>query len=225
MGRLIDLTGQKIGKLKILERKRENNRTYYYCKCDCNNKLWIRADSLTKKNPTQSCGCASEETQFKPKDISNKRFGRLVTLKPTEKRTEYNGSIIWECRCKCGNICYISECDLTRNGVKSCGCLGKENSKNNMQKAIYKHLREHIVEGTNIPVISRKEVNATNTSGVTGVTWDKSRNMWIAQIQFKKEHYFLGRRKNKEDAIKLRKEAEEKLFDKFLEWYKEKYKK
>ena len=34
-----DLTGNKIGKLLLTERKRENNRTYYYCKCDCGNSL------------------------------------------------------------------------------------------------------------------------------------------------------------------------------------------
>ena len=44
-----DLTGKKIGKLTLKERKRENNRTYYYCKCDCGNSLWIR-ELNNKKN-------------------------------------------------------------------------------------------------------------------------------------------------------------------------------
>ena len=67
MGKAIDLTGTKIGMLSIIERKIENNRTYYFCKCDCGNEKWIRSDSLTKKNPTLSCGCLAEETQFKAK--------------------------------------------------------------------------------------------------------------------------------------------------------------
>ena len=50
-----DLTGSKIGKLMILDRKIENNNIFYYCKCDCGNKKWIRSENLTKKQPTLSC--------------------------------------------------------------------------------------------------------------------------------------------------------------------------
>ena len=75
-----DLTGNKIGKLLLTERKRENNRTYYYCKCDCGNSLWIRADSLTKSNPTQSCGC--ENTKFKStKTLEKFRKRKIITYK------------------------------------------------------------------------------------------------------------------------------------------------
>lgn len=220
MGKPIDLTGHIIGKLTILERKRENNRTYYYCRCDCGNELWIRADSL---KITKSCGCLKEETQFKAKDISNKNFNRLTALTPTEERDKNNGSVIWKCKCVCGNVCYVPAYELTQNKVQSCGCLGKENSQKNIQKALKKHLEEHIIEGTNIPVISRKKVILNNTSGVTGVIWDKSRNKWKAVIEFKKRIYYLGRYDKKEDAIKIRKEAEEKLFGKFLEWYYENF--
>lgn len=168
-----------------------------------------------------SCGCYNKEVNLKkPVDITKKKFGKLVALKPTNNRDKDNGSIIWECKCDCGNISYVAEYRLKKGAVRSCGCLGKENSKKNMKKATGKHLEEHIVEGTNIPAISRKEPKSNNTSGVTGVLWDKSRNTWRATITFKGKVYYLGRYKNKEDAIKVRKEAEEKIFGEFLEWYK-----
>lgn len=211
-----DLTGNKIGKLLLTERKRENNRTYYYCKCDCGNSLWIRADSLTKSNPTQSCGCLSEDTQFKAKDIRNKRYGRLVAVKPTKKRDKYNSSVIWKCECDCGNIKYAPEYLLNKGGVSSCGCLGMENSLKNIAKATEVHLKEHIIEGTNIQVIATDKPMAHNTSGVKGVKWDKEREKWIAEIIFQKQHYYLGRYDNKEDAVKARKEAEDKLHKEFL---------
>lgn len=66
-----------------------------------------------------------------------------------------------------------------------------------------------------------KENIKTNTSGVTGVTWDKSRQKWLAQIVFKGEHKFLGRFGDKEDAIQARKEAEEKYFKPIIEKYRE----
>lgn len=219
MGKAINLVGQQKGLLKILKRKRENNKTYYFYECKCGNTGWIRADALTKKNPTKSCGCLSKNTQFKAKDITNKVFGRLKAIRRTNKRNKVNGSVIWECKCKCGNITYVSEQNLIQGRVQSCGCLRKENSKNNIQKAIKKHLKEHIIEGTNIPVISRKTVKKNNTSGCTGVMWDKSRQKWQANIRFKGKVHYLNRYTNKEDAIKSRKTAEEKYFKPFLEKY------
>lgn len=211
--------GKTYGRLTILKEKRENKRTYYYCRCTCGTEKWIRADTI-RNGSIVSCGCYNKEVNLiKPVDIAKKRFGKLVALKPTQSRDKYNGSVIWECKCECGNTCYIAEYRLVNGEVKSCGCFGQENSKNNIQKAIKVHLKEHIVDGTNIPVISRKIVKANNTSGVTGVGWDKSRNTWRATITFKGKVYYLGRYKNKEDAINARKEAEKKLFGEFLEWY------
>ncbi|WP_143316850.1 AP2 domain-containing protein [Clostridium sp. HBUAS56017] len=221
MGKAIDHTGEKIGRLTLLKRKRENKRTYYYCKCDCGNKLWIRADSLNGN--TNSCGCFGEENYFKAKDITGKKFGRLTALKATDKRDKNNGSVVWECKCDCGKLAYVAEYVLNEGSIRSCGCLGKENSKNNMQKAIKKHLEIHIVEGTNIPIISRNKLQSNNKSGCTGVRWDKTRKKWISNITFRKKVYYLGRHIKREDAIKARKQAEEKLFGEFLDWYNNVY--
>ena len=56
-----------------------------------------------------------------------------------------------------------------------------------------------------------KGLCSTNTSGVTGVTWDKLRNKWIAHIKGKN----LGRFNTKEEAIKVRKQAEIEYFGEF----------
>ena len=58
-----------------------------------------------------------------------------------------------------------------------------------------------------------------NTSGVKGVSWDSSRGKWRAQITFKRKNYGLGSYSTKEEAIRARKEAEEKLFKPILEKY------
>ncbi len=54
-----------------------------------------------------------------------------------------------------------------------------------------------------------------NTSGVVGVSYSNSQNNWRAYINVGGNRIELGRRKNKEDAIKLRKEAEEKYFKEY----------
>lgn len=49
-----------------------------------------------------------------------------------------------------------------------------------------------------------------NNSGVTGVTWDKVKKLWRAEIINNKKNIYLGRRKDKFLAICLRKSAENK---------------
>lgn len=52
----------------------------------------------------------------------------------------------------------------------------------------------------------------TNTSGYTGVCWSKSMNSWFARIVVNYKEIILGYYSNIEDAIKARKEAEEKYY-------------
>ena len=54
-----------------------------------------------------------------------------------------------------------------------------------------------------------------NTSGLKGVTWDKSRNKWSARIQVKGKYIFLGRHKTKEEAYAAYCEAARKLHGEF----------
>ena len=52
-----------------------------------------------------------------------KRFGRLVALEPTEERDKSSETVIWRCKCDCGNTKNISSYLLTSGRVRSCGCL------------------------------------------------------------------------------------------------------
>lgn len=55
------------------------------------------------------------------------RFGRLIVLRKTQIKSHKksdNGSLLWECQCDCGEMCYYSRYALiTPSGVRSCGCL------------------------------------------------------------------------------------------------------
>lgn len=57
------------------------------------------------------------------------------------------------------------------------------------------------------------KVQKNNKSGVTGVTFE--RNKWVARIMVDGKGIRLGTFDNKEDAIKVRKDAEEKYFGEF----------
>ena len=67
MGKFIDLTGRKFGKLTALYRgeKAERGRSVkWYCLCDCGNYCWIGSNALRTGN-SKSCGCLKKETSSK----------------------------------------------------------------------------------------------------------------------------------------------------------------
>mgnify|MGYP005767621391 CR=1 FL=1 len=55
-----------------------------------------------------------------------------------------------------------------------------------------------------------------NTSGITGVTWNKERNKWQAQIVVNNQNINLGRFLSFDEAVKARLQAEEKYFKDFM---------
>ena len=57
-------------------------------------------------------------------DRTGRRYGRLVAIEPTERRQ--SGSIVWRCRCDCGNEVLVSAKQLRPGGAQSCGCLRRE---------------------------------------------------------------------------------------------------
>ena len=58
MGKLKDLTGQKFGKLTVIERAENDNRgnVQWLCQCECGNIVKVRSTNLITGN-TKSCGC------------------------------------------------------------------------------------------------------------------------------------------------------------------------
>lgn len=120
----IDITGQRFGRLVAMEptKQRKNGNVIWKCLCDCGKSHYVRLGDL-KNSSTKSCGCLSKELSSKRtrKDITNKRFGRLVALGPTDRR--YVREVIWECICDCGKVCFVVGTSLRLGHTKSCGCF------------------------------------------------------------------------------------------------------
>ena len=68
--KFIDLTGQKFGRLTVIQRVEKpehvkNKRPYWLCRCDCGKEnIVVRSDLKNKK--TVSCGCYNAEIIRKP---------------------------------------------------------------------------------------------------------------------------------------------------------------
>lgn len=120
--RLQDLTGQRFGRLTVIERAdNKGTKTMWLCKCDCGNKV-IKEGSNLKNEDTQSCGCLrSEKTSERSlKDLVGKRFGMLAVLRRADN---VGKNTMWLCKCDCGNETITSGGRLVIGITRSCGCL------------------------------------------------------------------------------------------------------
>ena len=73
--------------------------------------------------------------------------------------------------------------------------------------------KENLRIGTNQQNQMNCPIRADNTSGAKGVSWHKKKQKWIAQIGVDNKLIYLGVYENYEDAVKARKEAEDKYFE------------
>lgn len=76
MGKFVDLTGNRFGRLTVIERveNSKDNRTQWLCVCDCGNKKYIIGKNL-REGKTKSCGCLLKEKA----KIINKKHGMRYT--------------------------------------------------------------------------------------------------------------------------------------------------
>lgn len=131
----IDITGQRFGRLVVLERnyeaeKSHNNNTYWNCKCDCGKITCVVKSSLIQ-GQTKSCGCLRREKAAEHlfniaknnyiDEIGNK-YGKLTVI---QKTTNNVGQLRWKCQCDCGRTIEVSSNSLRSGNTQSCGCLGK----------------------------------------------------------------------------------------------------
>lgn len=127
MGKLIDLTGMRFGRLTVVERHGTNNsgKPTWICQCDCGNTAIVSSGELRGGN-TKSCGCLRRESESKAvfRDLSGLRFGHLVVI---ERAGSTNAKkAIWKCQCDCGNISFVPTGSLKSGKTQSCGCYGYE---------------------------------------------------------------------------------------------------
>lgn len=229
-----DMTGLKFGKLTVL-RRGENHVTYkgvqyaqWWCMCDCQldlpkkerQEVLVRGSYL-RCGDTKSCGCLKDEVL------------KTINKKSNEYNLQNDYGIGYLAN---GNKFYFDLEDYDK--IKDYwwyedigGYVVTNNSQQRLamhrllmnvtDKTIYiDHIshnkKDNRKQNLRIADTSKNQMNKrilpNNTSGVTGVYWDKRNNKWRAQIVNKGKTYNLGRYTEKEDAIKARKDAEEKMF-------------
>ena len=91
MSKILDLTGQRFGKLVVLKRvdNKKHRHTNWLCKCDCGNETVVARGHLTS-NHTKSCGCLKLETLDKNRYRHGLCANRLYYIHSSMKDRCYN---------------------------------------------------------------------------------------------------------------------------------------
>ena len=232
MGKAEDLTGQKFNHLTVKFRG-ENDRSResrWWCECDCGNPelVLVRKSSL-KNGHTKSCGHLQKEAARE----LNKKYNTYVDkgdyyigyteegeeffidkedydkIKDYYWRVDKNGYITSKSEDDHIILIHRIFMDMVDSKLDIDHIHGKETRNDNRK--------------SNLRIASRSQnsmnvgIRKTNTSGVTGVTWDKKRNKWRASIRYNNKNINLGRFNPDEfdKAVDARKKAEEKYFGEF----------
>lgn len=141
----------------------------YKCKCIKCGYVSIKHSSNLKGKLNCKICCPTFRV-----DLTDKQYGYLTV------RAYNNKTKKWLCECKCGSKIEVKSNNLKHNNTLSCGkCKYVEASNRD------------VINGTRVSQIGKK-INKNNTSGITGVGYNKRKSKWYAQIRFCGKNHWLG---------------------------------
>lgn len=213
MGKYVDLTGQKYGRLTVIELAERNIRgcIQWKCRCDCGNETILTTSAIRSGN-TKSCGCLHSEICRRARGI------------PHHKLTETLNAI--KSRCNNPNHKYyenyggrgIRVCDEWNNGTAGhdrfvtwalangyCDGLSLDRIDNN------KGYSPDNCRWTTRSVQSSNK-RPRNSTGVLGVYKKQGRKRYSATIGVGYKRINLGTFDTIDEATKARRDAEVKYY-------------
>lgn len=137
MPSLVDLTGQKFGRLTIIVLhpvRASGGSSRWVCRCDCGKETVVSLPHL-RTGKTRSCGCLGAElsSQRRRKDLTGQRFGRLEVIEFVGKAS--NRELKWLCQCQGSQeLPHVPTrlvalaTNLLSGHTTSCGCVRVEKS-------------------------------------------------------------------------------------------------
>lgn len=233
MGNLIDLTGQTFDRLTVIKRAddyvRPNGQhgARWLCKCSCGNYVVVLGQLLREKK-TRSCGCLHNEElaearkKYNTYNVSS-NYGVGYTFKGEEfyfDLEDYDKikDYCWTIR----NNGYVTAyCPTTKNHILLHRLIMGCDNDNLYIDHIHGNKTRNDNRKSNLRIatpsqnIMNKPLLKNNTSGVTGVSWNKRKGRWESYITIDDKRKGLGYFSNFNDAVAARKAAEEKYFGEY----------
>ena len=232
-----NLVGQKFNRLMVLEQsgdyidKKGKHYAQWHCKCDCGNELVVLGNHLKKGN-TKSCGCLNNERRIE----NNKKYKKKSNtydlsgeygIGYTSKGEEFwfdleNYDLIKDYCWSINDKGYVVAPNLndSRKIIKMHRLITDcpddfDIDHIHGKKSRYDNRKENLRIATRSQNNMNKGIQSNNTSNVTGVSWHKGINKWVAYITINRKRINLGSFENFDKAVSIRKKAEERYFGEF----------
>jgi hypothetical protein len=145
MGKLIDLTGQKFGRLTVIGRtdKKKNNDILWHCKCDCGQEVDVRGFFL-RSGQTKSCGCYKHDVNINKKspiliDLTGQKFGHWTVLERAANDKHRASRWLCECDCSAHTKRIVAGASLRKGTSISCGCERRSHGELKIADILYKN--------------------------------------------------------------------------------------
>lgn len=218
MGKKVDLTGMRFGRLTVLndEGMAKNKHYQWKCRCDCGN-ITIVGMSNLKSGTTSSCGCLQSEK-------TRERNRKLCTTHGLSNTLIYS---IWRAMiARCTNPNNNSYHDYGKRGIKVCDRwldvrnffadmgerpddLTLERIDNNLG-----YSKENCCWASHTTQSRNQRVQKNNKTGVRGIRWSKQCHKYTVTISAKGEKIHLGLFNTMAEAAEARRLGEIKYWGK-----------
>lgn len=237
----LHLEGQRFGRLVVRQRaedkidpKTGKHRSRWLCDCDCGGETIVDGRSLTSGS-TKSCGCLHREVssitaktrishgkKYNTYDLSGE-YGIGYTTKGREfyfDLEDYDKikDICWQI----GTRGYVQGHIVGDNRhciVMHRYILGVTNPNIVVDHKISERKNDNRKENLRITTQDNNtrnhKISRNNTSGITGVSWNKRQNKWQAYIRYNNKQICLGYYKDMNMAANIRKQAEIQYYGEF----------
>lgn len=125
------LTGQRFGKLVVMERTalKEDGYVVWRCRCDCGCERLVNTKKL-RRGTVSDCGCVPKRTAKNgnaAEDLTGRKFGELTVLSREENE---KGRTMWLCQCSCGQKKIVPARRLKAGQARCCGAVVHQTDRN-----------------------------------------------------------------------------------------------
>lgn len=151
MARIKDLTGQRFGKLVVISLDpdyipKSGRHARWVCKCDCGNYIKANSNHLIAGDTTACSRGCNKRIEF------GTRFGKLTVLEMTDQRSKNGGSVMYKCRCDCGEELLVAATELRAKRKSCCSkckmSLGAITIESLLNKHNIKYQKEYVIYDT-----------------------------------------------------------------------------
>lgn len=232
MGMVVDMIGRQCERLTVFARGPDYidpvsgyHRAQWWCRCSCGNITLVSGKNLRRRN-TKSCGCLIREkcAEAGRARKGNNRYDFLDDI--VVGYTMQNDKFYFD----------RDDFDLVsqfywhrhRQGYIYTKIDGKQvslhrfvmNASPDERIDHINHQKENACKGnlrrvTTVQNCCNETLAKNNTSGCTGVNFNKRRGKWISRLMKEGISHFLGAYDSYDEAVAARKAAEEKYFGEY----------